>query len=294
MILDPVQVAFALSGEASGINVSAPGPGHSRADRSLSIRIDEDAPDGFYVHSFADDDWRVCREHVLRALGLCRSDWRRSLTPHEPRRAIRDIDPAARNVAFALQLWKEAGDPRGTKVEAYLASRSLALPDDLAGAVIRFHPKLRYEGSKVGAMLALFRNIMTDEPCGVHRTFLDSTARKLDRRMLGRAKGAAIKLDADENVTLGLHLGEGVETCLAARLAGFRPVWALGTASGFRNMPVLAGVEAISFLAENDDNGANQRSVRSCARNWHQAGREVLIVEPLVGNDLNDVWREAA
>jgi hypothetical protein len=143
-------------------------------------------------------------------------------------------------------------------------------------------------------MLALFRDIISDQACGIHRTFLDGAGHKLGRRMLGRARGAAIKLDADENVSLGLFVGEGIETCIAGRLAGFAPVWALGTTSGFKNLPVLGGIEAISFFAENDSNGANERAVSACAQRWHDAGREVLIVEPLVGNDLNDVWREAA
>lgn len=112
--------------------------------------------------------------------------------------------------------------------------------------------------------------------------------------MLGRAKGAAIKLDADEDVTLGLSIGEGLETCLAARLAGFRPVWALGSTSGIKFFPVLSGVDAITILAENDANGANAEATKECARRWHSAGREVLSAKSLIGNDLNDAWREVA
>ena len=70
-------------------------------------------------------------------------------------------------------------------------------------------------------MVALFRDITTAKPCGIHRTFLDCNGRKLDRKMLGRARDAAIKLDQDGDVTLGLHVGEGVETCMAARQAGW-------------------------------------------------------------------------
>ena len=55
MTLDPRAVARALGGSVSGRNVVAPGPGHSRTDRSLSIKIDPAAPDGFIVHSFAGD-----------------------------------------------------------------------------------------------------------------------------------------------------------------------------------------------------------------------------------------------
>ena len=107
-------------------------------------------------------------------------------------------------------------------------------------------------------------------------------------------RGAALKLDADATVTLGLHIGEGLETCLAARLAGFRPVWALGSASAIAAFPVLPGIEAITVLGEVDDGGANHRAAQACAERWIEAGREAFIVAPLSGGDLNDVWREVA
>jgi putative DNA primase/helicase len=110
--------------------------------------------------------------------------------------------------------------------------------------------------------------------------------------MLGRAKGAAVKVDADEDVTLGLHIGEGFETCLAARLAGFRPVWALGSAGAIESFPVLPAIEAITILGETDDTGANRRAVRVCAARWIEAGCEAIEVEPLAGGDFADIWRE--
>jgi putative DNA primase/helicase len=141
-------------------------------------------------------------------------------------------------------------------------------------------------------MVAVFRDLRTNSPCGVHRTFLDGAGRKLDRKMLGRARDAAIKLDADENVTRGLHIGEGIETCLAARLAGFRPVWAVGSASAIAAFPVLSGIEAITVLGEVGDGGANHRAARACATRWIEAGRDAFVVAPQVGGDLNDIWRE--
>ena len=241
MTLDPRVVARALGGCIVGRNVIAPGPGHSRTDRSLSIKIEPTAPEGFIVHSFAGDSPITCRNYVRATLGLNEGQ-RRHAQPSRrwSRPCAKPNDRAPNRSAFALQLWNEARDPRGTIVTDYLASRSLTVPDDVAD-VIRFHPKVKFDGKPVGAMVALFRDIRTNEPCGIHRTFLDGAGCKLDRRMLGRAKGAAIKLDADENVTLGLHLGEGFETCLAAHLAGFRPVWALGSASGIAAFPVCPG-----------------------------------------------------
>jgi hypothetical protein len=160
--------------------------------------------------------------------------------------------------------------------------------------VIRFHPALRFDGSVVAGIVALFRDIKTNEPCGIHRTFLDADGRKLGRRMLGRAKGAAIKLDADEEVLAGLHVGEGVETALAGRVAGFRPVWALGSVAGIAAFPVLNGINAVTILGEINDGGANHRAAHACGTRWLGAGREALLVTPQVGGDLNDVWREVA
>jgi hypothetical protein len=292
--LDPRAVAQAIGGNATGRKVLAPGPGHSRADRSLSIQIDPAAPDGFHCHSFAGDDWRECRDYVRHALRL--GAWERRQRRPAPCRLTRAVafpdDDAGKRTALALRLWNEAHDPRDTPASAHLASRGLTLDDDVAGDVIRFHPKLKFEGARVGAMVALFRDIASNEPCGIHRTFLDGEGRKLDRKMLGRAKGAAIKLDADENVTLGLHIGEGLETCLAARLAGFHPVWAVGSASAIAAFPALSGIEAITVLGEVNDGGANQRATQACAARWIEARREAFIVAPLSGGDLNDVWRE--
>ena len=296
MTLDPRAVARTLGGSVSGCNVLAPGPGHSRADRSLSIKIDPAAPDSFIVHSFAGDSPITCRDHVRAALGLGARERRRQQSSRQWSGpcTVAPGDNAANRSAFALRLWNEARHPGGTMVAGYLASRGLPLADDIAGEVIRFHSALKFEGAQVGAMLALFRDIRTNEPCGIHRTFLDGAGRKLDRKMLGRARDAAIKLDAEENVTLGLHVGEGVETCLAARLAGFRPVWALGSASAIAALPVLSGIEAITILGEVGDGGANHRAADICAARWIEAGREAFVAEPTVGGDLNDVWREVA
>jgi hypothetical protein len=63
-------LAEALGGEVSNGQVLAPGPGHSSADRSLSVKLDSAAPGGFVCHSFSGDDLGKCRDHVRAALGL--------------------------------------------------------------------------------------------------------------------------------------------------------------------------------------------------------------------------------
>jgi len=63
-----------LGGEVSGGQVLAPGPNHGGADRSLAVRLDPGAPEGFVVHSFAGDDPLACRDHVRSRGGL--PEWR--------------------------------------------------------------------------------------------------------------------------------------------------------------------------------------------------------------------------
>lgn len=69
--MNSTNIAYAadrLGGDVtSATNVLCPGPGHSRRDRSLSVTF---APDGtFIAHSFAGDDFRVCRDHVTILAG---------------------------------------------------------------------------------------------------------------------------------------------------------------------------------------------------------------------------------
>lgn len=68
--IDLRSLAHALGGEISSGQVLAPGPGHSKADRSMSVRPDSSAPDGFVVHSFTTDDPIVCKDYVRNKLGL--------------------------------------------------------------------------------------------------------------------------------------------------------------------------------------------------------------------------------
>ncbi|MGB3042315.1 MAG: toprim domain-containing protein [Xanthobacteraceae bacterium] len=206
---------------------------------------------------------------------------------HEPPaivlRSTADDDEAAR-IARAMSYWNRSVDPRGTVVEEYLRSRCIALPDGVAGDVIRFCASPRM-------MVALMRDIHTDEPCGVHRTFLTPEGAKVEKRMLGRAKGAAIKLSPDEDVTHGLHIGEGIESTLSFMMAGYAPAWALGSAGAVKAFPILSGIEALTIFAEND--AASADSADTCGERWIEADREVTLATPQHG-DGNDILKEVA
>ena len=65
------QIAAAMGGDVTGPDsCNVPGPGHSSKDRSLSLKIDPTAPDGFIVYSHAGDDDIACKDYVREKLGL--------------------------------------------------------------------------------------------------------------------------------------------------------------------------------------------------------------------------------
>jgi AAA domain len=68
--IDLQSLARALGGEVSGNQVLAPGPGHSAKDRSLAVKLDDNAPDGFVVHSFAGDDPIASKDFVREKAGF--------------------------------------------------------------------------------------------------------------------------------------------------------------------------------------------------------------------------------
>lgn len=295
------EIAAALGGQMHGHRVLAPGPGHSRQDRSLSIRLSETAPDGFVVHSHAGDDWRLCRDHVADALNLPRDRWkdRHEPDPAELRRRAearqraeaREAAEAARRQRFARSIWAEAGDPRGTVVQRYLNARRLDLPADVCGAVLRFHDRCPWGQATTLAMVAAIRCLRTGEVIGVHRTALSPEATKLGRKVFGSATAAAIMLDPRAAVGTVLVVGEGIETCLAARQVGLKPVWSLIGTSNIGVLPVLDGVSRLTVLAE-VDTAPCRPSATACAKvgaTWHAARRTVDFLYPPDGaKDFND------
>jgi putative DNA primase/helicase len=285
--MDARSLAAALNGEVVGPDrVLAPGPGHSRTDRSMSIRLDSDAPDGFLVHSFAGDDWRRCRDHIRAAIGLgrARNSWRRTLARPQRTRVVGLTAPTT--TASALAIWDRGGDARGSIIERYLKRRKLALPD--GDSVIRYVPDIGPRGEPNAIMVALMRNVVTDEPVAVLRTYVSHTATKTHRKFLGPSRGAAIKFAPASDV---FFVAEGLETALAASAAGMNPVWAMGSAGAIGSFWVLENVAKLVILAE-IDGGASRDAVSSCTRRWCASGKQVFVVTPKIGEDFADVWKE--
>ncbi len=291
--MDAREAAVALGGEVGGRQqVICPGPGHSRKDRSLSVRF---TGDGFVVHSFAGDDPIECRDYVRERLGLepfgQRSTGSRvnhlPAVSHAGQPSSEDDD--RRQTGYARSVWNAARDPRGTLVEKYLVeTRRLELPDT---RVIRFHPKLKIQGSDLvaPAMVCAYTDIRTNEFRGVHRIWLSiPDAKKIKSATLGPTRGTAVKLDPDSAVTAGLGIAEGPETAIAARYI-YRPVWCLISAVGIAKFPVLPGIEHLEIFTDHDANGTGERAANECRERWEHSGWEVgITMPPQEGTDIAD------
>jgi hypothetical protein len=115
-MIDLRQAARALGGDIAGRDqVRCPGPGHSPRGRSLAVRF---VTGDFIVHSFANNDWRACRDHVRARLGW---DTRRPATKPAPMRATPPTpDDTVDRIGRARSLWRATVPAKGTLAERYL------------------------------------------------------------------------------------------------------------------------------------------------------------------------------
>jgi putative DNA primase/helicase len=299
-VIDLRSLQRALGGEISGGQLLCPGPGHSPRDRSLSVRP---IGDDFVVFSHSGDGWTQCKDFVRQRLGLPAWQPGDGHDRHIDRLRLKTFERAAVEaeaeprpltqddrvrIERANAVWDEATDPGGTLAEQYLASRALALDDGVAGKVLRYHPSCPWRDENTGAtvrvraLVAVFRSVDDDAVTAIQRVALTPEGAKVGRRMLGIVHRAAVKLDQAGDT---LHVGEGVETMMAARQLGLAPAWALGSAGMVAHFPVTS-TGHLRICGERDE--ASARAVELCTRRWQAAGRQVQVVLPTVGKDLND------
>jgi hypothetical protein len=159
-----------------------------------------------------------------------------------------------------LNLWDACGPiEAGTIAAAYLDARCCAMPP----GDLRWHPEQPYyvrdreAPIHVGpALVALITDIETVEPISLHKTWITATG-KADlgehkpRKMLWNHRiDGVIRLWPDAEVTMGLVIGEGIETCLAAASAGLAPCWSVISAGNLATFPVLPGLDGITVLVQ--------------------------------------------
>jgi hypothetical protein len=220
-------------------------------------------------------------------------DERRPIARAKPTAAHHEKEDDREKTKRALGIWDEASEVSGTLAETYLRRRGLEPPED--DEALRFYSPCAFGDTRYPCLIALFRDIVTNEPRAIHRIAITVGGILIAKRMLGRVMGAAVKLDADTDVGQGLVIGEGIETCLAARMLGLRPCWALGSAGAIRSFPLLGGIDCLTILVDNDEADRNGRragpdAATICSAAWTSSGREVRRIMPRrQGSDMADL-----
>ncbi|CAN7686030.1 toprim domain-containing protein [Rhizobium sp. LjRoot30] len=283
--------AKALGGDVVGKGrIMCPGPYHSPNDRSLSVTF---TSAGFLVHSFSNDDWKTCRDHVRAALGL-------GGEAHFARPSAEDLEKirqdeerlAIQQEQRAIDCWKASKPIGGTIAESYLRRRgiSCSLPESL-----RFHPDCRHPGtSRLPAMVAAVEGA---ERFAVHRTYLhpDGTG-KADiepaKAMLGAVAGGAVRLTASgfrivvcEGIETGLSLASGL-------VHGSPTIWAALSTSGMKRLALPGQPGSLLVATDGDDAGraaGNVLAERAVALGW-----QVNLLPAPDGQDWNDVLKGSA
>jgi len=326
-VIDLRVLAIALGGETLHGYVMAPGPGHSLRDRSLKVWVDGDRK--LACCSFAGDPWSLCIDYVRAKLGRSVSQVMTLKDGRNPMECLTDAmhrwhkDAADYRAGgnYAAHVWNSAVDPGGTPVADYLSRRKLELDEGMAGRLVRYLEHCPRGAQRVPAMLVRFSRIANpltelaleeDLPVQcVQRVFLDPAQNKghSGRSLLGhpfslpmpllregrvclppKQPVLAMKPSPDHAVEVGVHLSEGLETGLAAMMAGFKPLWAVYSAQAMTLFPVLPGIEVITLMADKDESGAGERAAFACKRRWEAAGRQARVVIPNTIGDWADAW----
>jgi hypothetical protein len=298
-LTDLREIAQRLGGDIyqGGRAAAVPGPGHSKQDRSLSLRIAEDGRRLLW-HSFAGDQADQVRKH----LGLEAGELSRETDAERRRREDADRRERQRKRAFCSTLWRETSPAAGTLVETYLAGRGLHGP---IPATVRFHRRgqLHYpwniEAGDVRtwpAMVALVQHA-NGTPCGLHLTALKSNGSgkadlRAPRRMLGDVAGGAVRL-APIGADQVLAVAEGVETALAFHKLTGTPTWAALSAGGLRAFVPPPGLQRLIIAADADDNGEGLTAARALAERA-RSRVEVVICPAPAGTDWNDQLKAVA
>lgn len=248
----------ALGGDlyAGGQRASVPAPGHSAADRSVSLLL---SGDRLIVHSFGAESWTAVRDH-LRATGHIDGDGR-LLTGAGPGADAagptgpRPSDPERR--AAACRLWAEAGPVSSASLSArYLAGRAIRTDPALIGG-LRHHGSAplsvyRPGGGRRPAMVAAI-TAPEGELTAVEVTYLaPGGARdprlRTPRKMVGLVPpGSAVRLARQAPAMV---VGEGVMSVLSASERFALPAWALLSACNLAVWTPPVGTRRVVVAAD--------------------------------------------
>jgi len=280
-------IVQALGGELydGGRRANIPAPGHSAADRSVSLLLQGDR---VLVHTFGDGDWKAVFDQ-LREHKLIGADHTLLGVPGLPvtGRPAREPASARERLAAAQRVW-EAGRPLGRSLAArHCRLRGLtgALPGPEA---LRYGAEVPVSAYRDGGPMrpALLAGILDPGGtlCAVEITYLTPNGRRaldlrLPRKTIGvTPPGCAVRLDplAEE-----LLVGEGVFTTRSASEWFGLPGWALQSTRNLRAWIPPAGVRSLVIAGDRGKDGeASAERLRLRAVETGVAATVALPPEP--------------
>lgn len=294
-----------LGGElsAGGRQASIPGPGHSKRDRSLSLRVSDDST-RILFNSFAGDSAR----EVFAYLGIDNaSEYKPTRQEIAAARRLREAEARkveAEKLAFCRSVWEGSMPLQDSPAARYLWNRGLVLDgcNDIRfhPAVVRKAPWNVLHGDPAPpdphpAMICLARDGL-GAPRGLHATYITQDGSKAfgdrSRLMFGPMAGAALRTaPVSPDGTLGV--AEGLETAGSYSVLRSVPTWAAFSTAGIEGFEPPMNVRRLLIAADNDANGAGMKAAEKLAKRLQ--GRCAVEIEvPRNEGDWNTVLMEGA
>jgi hypothetical protein len=188
------------------------------------------------------------------------------------RASAKAIPEASRALAIAAKIVSDLRPLIGSPGEAYLRDVrkiDIAAIGDVLESVdaIGWHcaayfnePGHALHAQKLSAIVGIMTDVKTAQPTGaISRTYVGADLTKIGKAKTLGSPAGIIRLSPDDEVLGGLFLAEGLETALAGMAIGLRPMWSTGSTGLMSSFPVLAGIEALNVVVDNDLNGAGER-----------------------------------
>lgn len=293
-VLSLRDIVAALGGDLhhGGRHANVPAPGHSKADRSVSLLLDGDR---LVIHGFGSADWRDVRTH-LQSLGLVDAGGRlvgATAADSGAGRSAPARPPPRVRIATAQALWANALPlAEGDLCYRYFQLRGVCLrstPDNL-----RRHPAapvsvFRQTGLTCPALIAAIRT-PDDAISAVEIAYLDPDGRaahglRLPRKMVGSSPvGVAVRLSPPD---VEMVVGEGVATTLSAMARFELSGWALLSAGNLARWSPPAGVRSV-LIAGDRGRAGEAAAAELCARLRAEGTAAQVRLPPAPFGDWNE------
>jgi hypothetical protein len=292
MSLRPIVQALGGDLYDRGQRANIPAPGHSAADRSVSLLLKEGR---IIVHTFGDGDWRAVLDH-LRGEGLVDAH-NAPTTLSQTRRASAagNAGTTIERLNAARRIWEAGKAVADTLSERHCRLR--AITRDLPGPQLLRHcghaPVSAYAAESRHHRPALLVGVSdaTGAFTAVELTYLAPNAHRaadlrLNRKTVGAVPaGAAVRIDEAAPEML---VAEGVFTTLSAGERFSLPAWSLMSTRNLRSWVAPPGVRSVLIAADRGLDGAASAQVLA-ARLQRQGVAARIEFPPEPFGDWNDV-----